>query len=170
MSVNVSEATPTVSVGPVSITYGTALSNSQLGGTATATVGGNTVSVPGTFIYTSAAGTVPDAGKGQSESVTFTPSDSTDYAAVSTTVSVNVAAATPTVSVNPVNLTDGTALSNSQLSGSATWTVGGNSISVPGTFTYTSAAGTVLNRPAARASLSPSRPATSPTTTLCPPR
>ena len=146
MSVNVARATPTVSVPPENITYGTALSNGQLSGTATATVGGNPVSVPGTFTYTSAAGTVPDAGKGQSEAVTFTPNDSTDYAAVYTTVTVNVAPATPTVSGHPVNLIYGTALSNSQLDGSATWTVGGKSVSVPGAFTYTSVAGTILVR------------------------
>ena len=75
MTVNVAQATPTVSVNPVNITYGTALANSQLSGTATWTVGGNPVTVPGTFTYTSAAGTVLGAGNGQSEAVTFTPSD-----------------------------------------------------------------------------------------------
>src|SRR5262249_26814996 len=119
--------------------------NSQLNGTAISTVGGNPVSVAGTFTYTSAAGTVLSAGNGQSEAVTFTPTDSTDYAAVSTTVSVNVAKAAPAVNVNAGNLTYGTALANGQLSGTATWTVGGKSVSVAGTFTYTSAAGTVLS-------------------------
>ena len=41
---------------PREITYGTALANGQLSGTATCTVGGNSVTVPGTFTYTSAAG------------------------------------------------------------------------------------------------------------------
>ena len=140
-SVTVAPAAPTVSVNPVDIPYGTALANSQLSGTATWTVGGNSVSVPGTFTYTSAAGTVLGIGNGQSEAITFTPGDSTDYNSVSTTVSVNVSAATPTVSVTPVNIPYGTALSNSQLSGTATATVGGNPVSVPGTFTYTSASG-----------------------------
>ena len=90
--VTVSPATPTVSVNPVIITYGTALSNSQLSGTATVTVGGNPVAVTGTFTYTTTdAGNVLGAGAGQSETVTFTPSDSTDYATASTTVTVNVA-------------------------------------------------------------------------------
>ncbi len=144
VSVNVGQATPTVSLNPVSLIYGAALANSQLSGTATWIVGGNTVTVQGTFIYTSAAGTVLGAGNGQSEAVTFTPSDTTDYATASTTVSVNVGRATPTVSLNPVSLTYGTALANSQLTGTASWIVGGNTVTVIGTFTYTSAAGTVL--------------------------
>ena len=147
VAVNVAKATPTVaSVGAVNITYGTALANSQLSGTANWTAGGQSVSVPGTFSYTSAAGTVLKASSsGQSETVTFTPSDGTDYATASSTVTVNVGQATPTaVTVNPVKITYGTALANSQLSGTADWTVSGKSVSVPGTFTYTSAAGTVL--------------------------
>jgi hypothetical protein len=83
----------------VNLTYGTALDNSQLSGSATWTVGGKSVMVPGTYTYTSARGTVLGAGSGQSEAVTFTPCDSTDYTTVSTTVSVNVAQATPTVQV-----------------------------------------------------------------------
>ena len=142
--VTVVPATPTVSVTPVNITYGTALDKSQLSGTATWTVGGNPVTVTGTFTYNT-AGTVLGAGTGQSEAVTFKPRDCTDYTTASTTVIVNVAQATPTVSVNPVNITHyGTALSNAQLNGTATWTVGGNPVTVTGTFTYTTAAGTVL--------------------------
>ncbi len=109
---------------------------------------GSTVTVPGTFAYTSAAGTVLNASaSGQSEAVTFTPTDdTTDYTTASSTATVNVAQATPTVvSVGPVNITYGTALANGQLSGSATWTVNGSTVTVPGTFAYTSAAGTVLN-------------------------
>jgi hypothetical protein len=142
--VNVAQAVPQVSVNPVSLTYGTALANSQLTGTATWTVGGNPVTVAGSFTYTSAAGTVLGAGASQSESVTFTPSDATDYSIVVTTVIVDVAQAQPPVSVNPVNLTYGTALANSQLTGTVTWTVGRNPVTVAGSLTYTSAAGTVL--------------------------
>ena len=89
--VTVSLPTPIVSVNPVNITYGTALANSQLSGTATWTVDGNPVTVAGTFTYTSAAGTVFGAGNGQSEAVTFTPSDSTVYSTAFATVVVNVA-------------------------------------------------------------------------------
>jgi hypothetical protein len=84
-------AVPVVSVNPVNITYGTALANSQLSGTATTTVNGQSVTVAGTFTYTSAAGTVLPAGNGQSEAVTFTPADTTDYTTATTTVIVNVA-------------------------------------------------------------------------------
>ena len=129
MTVNVAQAPPTVvSVNPVNITYGTALDNGQLSGTASWTVNGSLVPVAGTFTYTSAAGTVLNASNsGQSEAVTFTPTDTTDYTTASATVTVNVAQATPTVvSVNPVNITYGTALDNGQLSGTASWTVNGS--------------------------------------------
>ena len=139
---NVAQATPTVTVNPVNIGFGTALDNTQLSGTATFTVGGNSVTVPGTFSYTSAeAGTVLNGGSGQSKAVTFTPADTTDYATVSSglNVTVNVSThATPTVAINPVNITYGTALDNSQLSGTAIFTLRGKIVVVPGTFTYTS--------------------------------
>jgi hypothetical protein len=79
-----------VSVNPVNLTYGTLLANSQLSGTATWTVGGYEVTVPGTWSYTNAAGTVLSAGSGQSESVTFTPTDLTDYTKASATATINV--------------------------------------------------------------------------------
>ena len=122
---------------PFEITYGTALDGTELDATA---------SVPGSFVYTPAAGTVLSAGAGQTLSVTFTPTDTTDYTTASATATVNVAQATPTVvNVNPVNITYGTALADGQLSGTAAWTVNGSPITVAGTFTYTSTAGTVLN-------------------------
>jgi hypothetical protein len=157
--VNVAQATPAISnVNTVNITYGTALANGQLSGTATYTVGGNSVPVPGTFTYTSATGvlnagngqsrafgTVLSAGNDQSEAVTFTPTDATNYTRASGTVTVNVGQATPTVTINPVTIIYGTALANSQLSGTVTFTVDGNTVPVVGTFTYTSAAGSQLN-------------------------
>ncbi len=136
---------PQLSVNPVNLTYGTALDNSQLSGMATATVGGNAVNVPGSFIYTSAVGTVLGAGENQSESVTFTPTDSADYSTVTTTVIVNVAQATPSVSADPVNMIYGQPLDASLLAGTASWTVGGNLVSVLGLLSYTSAGGTVLS-------------------------
>jgi hypothetical protein len=111
---------------PASIAYGTALSAAQLDATA---------SVPGTFVYTPAAGTVLGAGT-QSLSVTFTPADTTDYSVTTQSVSITVNKATPTVAwANPAGITQGTALSATQLNATA---------SVPGTFTYTPPAGTVL--------------------------
>jgi len=128
VSINVDKATPTLTCSdPADITYGTALGATQLNATA---------SVPGTFVYVPAAGTVLPAGSDQSLSVTFTPTDTTDYTTMTETVSINVAKATPTlIWSNPADITYGTALGNTQLNATA---------SVPGTFVYTPAAGTVL--------------------------
>jgi hypothetical protein len=87
-------ATPVVSVLPVNINYGTPLADTQLSGTAT--VNGQTVA--GTFTYTNAAeGLVLSAGNGQSEEVTFTPSDPTDYVSVTASVTVNVSQASQSI-------------------------------------------------------------------------
>src|SRR5258708_36641937 len=61
---------------PASIVYGTALSTTQLNATA---------SVPGTMVYTPAAGRIPAAGT-DTLSVTFTPTDTTNYSTVTKTV------------------------------------------------------------------------------------
>src|SRR4029079_1176827 len=62
--INVLKATPTITwPAPADITYGTALSATQLNATA---------SVPGVFVYTPAAGVVLNAGAAQSLSVSFT--------------------------------------------------------------------------------------------------
>ncbi len=137
VDVNVARLTPTISVNPVSFTYGNTLQNAQLSGTATAATGQGTVSVPGVFSYSSAAGSVPHAGTGQNVNVTFTPTDTVDFAPATSTVTVNVAQATPTVSsVNTVNIAFGTALGNSQLTGTATSTVGGVAVGAAGSFIY----------------------------------
>src|SRR5205807_4294513 len=49
-----------------------------------------TASLPGTFVYTPVAGTVLSAGAGQSLSVAFTPTDSTNYATATSTVLLRV--------------------------------------------------------------------------------
>ena len=72
------KATPTITwATPAAITYGTALSATQLNASST---------VAGTFVYTPAAGAVLTAGP-QTLSVTFTPTDSTDYTTATATVS-----------------------------------------------------------------------------------
>ena len=112
---------------PADITYGTALSGTQLDATA---------NVPGTFTYTPAAGTVLGAGPDQTLSVSFAPNDSTDYASASATVTINVKQAMPTITwANPADIVYGTALSGTQLDATA---------NVQGTFTYSPVAGTVL--------------------------
>ena len=145
VNLNVDQATPELGVNPVNLTYGTPLANGQLSGSATWTVGGNVVAVPGSWSYTSSAGTVLDAGNDQSELVTFTPTDSVDYTSTTATVTVNMSQAAPDVGVNPLNLLYATPLANSQLTGTATWMVGGNVVTVAGSWSYTSAAGVVLS-------------------------
>ena len=70
---------------PGAITYGTALGGTQLD--ANVTSGG--VVVLGTYAYTPAAGTVLPAGT-QTLSVTFTPTDTTEYSVEMTTVQIIV--------------------------------------------------------------------------------
>ena len=85
----VTQITPTITwPAPAAVTFGSALSATQMDATA---------SVPGTFSYNPAAGTVLQAGAGQTLSVTFTPTDTTNYAtaSASTTITVNPAATTP---------------------------------------------------------------------------
>jgi hypothetical protein len=74
---------------PSSITYGTALSGAQLNATA---------SVPGTFAYSPAAGTLLSAGT-QTLSVTFTPTDAANYTNGTGSVTLVVTRATATVAV-----------------------------------------------------------------------
>ncbi len=71
---------------PAEITYGAALSETQLNASATAE-GAN---VPGSFAYLPAAGTVLPAGLGQTLTVTFTPADAYLYAPTNASVLIDV--------------------------------------------------------------------------------
>src|SRR5205823_5629947 len=128
VSVNVLKATPTITwPAPADVTYGTALSATQLNATASA---------PGTLAYTPALGTVLDAGT-QELLVTFTPTDAADYAGATGTVTITVLKATSTITwPTPADVTYGAALSATQLNATA---------SAPGTLVYTPALGTVLD-------------------------
>jgi len=154
VNVVVTKATSSVSVWPTAatITYGAALSTSGLtGGTAN----------PGGGVFTWASGaTVPAAGT-PSESVTYTPSDTTHYGTVTGTVKVTVNKATPTVSSWPTAsaVTYPATLASSNLTGGSTagkftWTTSTTTPTVGGgpypvTFTptnstdYTTVPGTV---------------------------
>jgi len=123
----VNQATPKVTWNkPAAITYGTPLSSTQLDATA---------SVPGSFVYSPAAGTVLTAGA-QTLSVTFIPTDSTDYTQQTATTTIKVDEATPVLSwAAPAPIPYGTLLGAGQLDATST---------IPGTFTYSPAAGTVL--------------------------
>ena len=123
----VGKATPVITwANPAPITYGTALSATQLNATA---------NVAGTFIYSPAAGTVLTAGT-QALSVAFTPTDTTDYNSANATVTLVVNQAAPVITwATPAPITYGTPLGVTQLNATA---------NVAGTFVYSPAAGTVL--------------------------
>jgi len=79
--VTVLQGTPTISWRtPAAITDGTALSATQLDATA---------SVPGAFVYTPAAGTIPPVGT-DTLTVVFTPTDNDDYTTATDSVNLTV--------------------------------------------------------------------------------
>jgi len=126
-TLTITQATPAIVwATPAAITYGTALSSTQLNATS---------KVPGTLTYTPVSGTVLTAGS-QTLSVKLTPTDSTDYTTATATVTLTVNKATPAIVwATPVAITYGTALSSTQLNATS---------KVPGTLTYTPVSGTVL--------------------------
>jgi streptogramin lyase len=72
---------------PAAITFGTALSGTQLNATA---------SVPGIFTYSPAAGAILTVGQ-QTLTVTFTPTDTTDYTSATASVTLTVNQAAPSI-------------------------------------------------------------------------
>ena len=126
VTLTVNKATPTITwATPAAITYGTALSATQLNASST---------VAGIFIYSPVAGTVLTAGS-HTLSVTFIPFNPTDYTTAATSVTLTVNKATPSITwATPVAITFGTALSATQLNAKA---------SVPGALVYSPAGGTV---------------------------
>ena len=87
VQINVLQATTIINwANPGTIVHGTPLSGTQLDATA---------SVPGTFTYFPAAGTVLPVGNGQALAVVFTPFDATDYTVGYATAIINVQPAPP---------------------------------------------------------------------------
>jgi len=144
----INKATPTVTwATPAAITYGTALSATQLNATA---------STPGTFAYTPAAGTVLAAGA-HTLSVTFTPTDTSDYTTASATVNLTVNRAVLTVTANNASQVYGTANptltpsysgfvngdTGAVLTGFPSLTTTATAASPTGSYTITAAAGTL---------------------------
>jgi hypothetical protein len=119
------------------ITYGQTLNSSALSG--------GSASVTGSFAFT-APSTVPAAGTA-AQSVTFTPSDTTNYATVTTTISVTVNKAPLTVTANNASRAVGaanpafTASYSGFVNGETTAVLGG-SPSLTTTATTSSPAGT----------------------------
>ncbi|HEX4004706.1 MAG TPA: hypothetical protein VHX60_00880 [Acidobacteriaceae bacterium] len=92
--------------------------------------------VPGTFAYTPGSGAVLPAGS-QTLSVTFTPTDATDYTSATKSVTLVVSPRTPVIAwTSPASITYGTALGDAQLNATTT---------VLGTLDYSPAAGAVLD-------------------------
>jgi hypothetical protein len=88
-SFTVDKAAPAITWNnPADISYGIKLDSTQLNATA---------SVPGTFTYTPAAGTVTGVGSNQTLSVNFTPTGAANYNTASKSVSINVLKAAQTI-------------------------------------------------------------------------
>jgi len=99
VAVTVTQSVPTISwPTPAAIQYGTPLSATQLNATA---------SVPGSFTYSPAAGTVLPVGNSTVTAV-FAPTDSFDYSGARATQTVNVVAGTASVQISaPTTVTAG---------------------------------------------------------------
>jgi subtilisin-like proprotein convertase family protein len=104
---------------PAAITYGTPLSAAQLNATA---------SIPGSFSYLPPAGTMLEAGTGQSLLVTFAPEDTNNYATATAIVSLDVLPR-PLV-VATANATRVYGAANPPLTGSVIGVTNGDNITV----------------------------------------
>ena len=92
----IGKATPTLTWNnPGNIVYRTAIGSTQLDASA---------NVAGSFVYSPGSGTVLTVGS-HTLSVTFTPSDGTDYSTATATVTINVTPPTITLN-NPGNQTN----------------------------------------------------------------
>ena len=131
VTINVAKATPTITwAAPADINYGTVLGATQLDAS---------LSVPDpanvTLEYSPPAGTVLHAGSGQT--LTASTAATANDNAVTATVTINVLPITPTITwASPADIVYGTPLGPAQLDAAS---------SVAGTFTYTPAAGDILD-------------------------
>ncbi len=92
VTLTVNKAAPVLTwATPAAVPAGTVLSSTQLDATA---------NVPGTFTYTPASGTLMSTPGNFQLSVTFAPTDSTDYAIASANVTLSVTAVTTTPTVS----------------------------------------------------------------------
>jgi uncharacterized repeat protein (TIGR03803 family) len=126
-SVTVNKATPSVTTWPTAsaITYGQPLASSTLSGGASTPAG--------SFAFTTPT-TAPGVGAA-SQSVTFTPTDASDYSTLTGTASVTVNKATPSVTTWPTasSITYGQTLASSTLSGGASTPAGSFAFTTPTT-------------------------------------
>jgi hypothetical protein len=122
----IAKATPVIAwVTPPAVAYGTPLGATQLDATSMAA---------GTFVYNPAAGAVL-AGGSQTVSVTFTPTDATDYlgATAQVLLLVNPAATTTTVSASPATVPAGAAVTLTAMVSSPAGTPAGTVTFLDGT-------------------------------------
>ena len=140
VNLNVKKAAPSVSwVNPANISYGTALSSTQLSATAT---GSSTsgATVPGTLTYSPAEGTLLDAG---SQTLVVTAGATNNYLEVTKSVTLIVDKATQTITWNnPTSITYGTLLTATQLNATVKGVTGGT---IAGGLTYNPVVGALLN-------------------------
>jgi hypothetical protein len=144
----VNQATPALTwPAPAGIVYGTSLSAAQLDATA---------NVPGSLVYTPGVGAAPAAGT-QTLKAVFTPTDATDYAAVTSTI--NLAVTPAPLTITPANATRTYEAANpaftysssgfvngdsaAVLSGAPALTTTATTASAPGTYPITAAQGTL---------------------------
>ena len=126
--ITVVKATPVLTwAPPANIGYGTPLGATQLNAGAT---------VPGTRVYAPVSGTILNAGT-HILSVTFTPSDTTNYNDAVASVPLTVVKTTPVISwATPANIVAGTPLGATQLNATVA--------SPPGALSYSPDTGHVL--------------------------
>ncbi len=127
-TLTIAKATPTITwPTPDPIVYGDALGDDELNATA---------DTSGSFDYTPDNGALLSAGD-HTLTVTFLPSDTTDYETVTASVTLTVNKATPVLTwPAPAPIVFGTPLGAAQLNATA---------NIPGALAYTPAAGTLLN-------------------------
>ncbi|MBI2354598.1 MAG: hypothetical protein HYV06_06145, partial [Deltaproteobacteria bacterium] len=126
----IAKATPVITwTVPTAVYTGSTLGSAQLNAT---------TSIPGSFSYTPAAGTQLNTTGNQQLEATFTPTDSVNYATATAGVTLVVnSKLIPAITwATPAAISYGTPLSATQLNATT---------SVPGSFSYTPAAGTVLD-------------------------
>ncbi|MBD2721434.1 T9SS type A sorting domain-containing protein [Hymenobacter sp. BT189] len=137
-TLTITKATPVLTWNnPADITYGTALGATQLNATA---------SVAGVFTYTPAAGTKLAAGIGQSLSVSFAPTNQTNYTVPSpASASINVNKATLAVTAdNKTKAYDGQVYTGFTYTPSG-FVNGDNSSVIGGSVSYSGLATTAVN-------------------------
>ena len=137
VTVTVNTNTPVLTLVASSIPYGQTLASSSLS-VSVATNSFNNAQVAGTFAFTTPSLTPSNIGT-TNVSVTFTPTDTTNYYSVTSTVAVLVnGGVTPTLTSlpTPSDISYGQTLASSTLTGGAATNASGG-VAVSGTFAFT---------------------------------